>query len=165
MLTIQDLESHPGMVEAVVEDSRWEEIGFAELANRACAATVRHAAPEHDGHEIAVLACDDVRMKGLNSAFRKVSSPTNVLAWPSHAGSGSAAEEESLGNIAVSWETCRREADEARIELADHVSHLLVHGCLHLLGYEHDRDQDASKMEDMEIRVLASLGIPNPYCN
>ena len=147
-----------------MEDSRWEEVGFAELANRACVATVRQAAPERCGHEIAVLACDDVRMKGLNSAFRKVSSPTNVLAWPSHAGGGSAAGEECLGNIAVSWETCRREADEARIELADHVSHLLVHGCLHLLGYDHDRDQEASEMEDMEIRVLASIGIPNPYC-
>lgn len=147
-----------------MEDSRWEAVGFAELANRACVATVRQAAPERCGHEIAVLACDDIRMKGLNSAFRKVSSPTNVLAWPSHAGSGSAAGEECLGNIAVSWETCRREADEARIELADHVSHLLVHGCLHLLGYDHGRDQEASEMEDLEIRVLASIGIPNPYC-
>ena len=152
-------------VEAVVEDSRWEEIGFAEIANRACAATIRHAAPELGGHEIAVLACDDARMEELNSTFRSVPFPTNVLAWPSHVESRSATGEESLGNIAVSWETCRREAAEARIDLADHVSHLIVHGCLHLLGYGHDCDQDASRMEEMEIRVLASLGIRNPYCN
>lgn len=162
---LDDLENISGEVEAVVEDSRWEEIGFAEIANRACAETVRHAAPERSGHEIAVLACDDARMEGLNSTFRSVPFPTNVLAWPSHVGSSSATGEESLGNIAVSWETCRREAAEARIGLADHVSHLIVHGCLHLLGYEHDCDQDASKMEEMEIRVLASLGIRNPYCN
>ena len=164
MLMLQDLENVSGEAEAVVEDSRWEEIGFAEIANRACAATLRHAGPERGGHEIAVLACDDARMEGLNSIFRNVHSPTNVLAWPSHVGSGSAAGEASLGNIAVSWETCRKEADESRIDLADHVSHLIVHGCLHLLGYEHDCDHDASKMEDMEIRILASMGIRNPYC-
>ena len=164
MLMLQNPENRSGDVEAVVEDSRWEEIGFAEIANRACVASIRHAAPMLADHEIAVLACDDVRMEGLNSTFRDVSSPTNVLAWPSHRESSSANGEESLGNIAVSWETCRREADEARIELADHVSHLLVHGWLHLLGYEHDCDQEAAKMEDMEIRILASLGIRNPYC-
>ena len=161
---LDDLENISGEVEAVVEDSRWNDIGFAEIANRACTETVRHAAPERRVHEIAVLACDDARMERLNSTFRGVPSPTNVLAWPSHVGISSAAGQESLGNIAVSWETCRREADEARIGLADHVAHLIVHGCLHLLGYEHDCDQDASEMEDMEIRVLASLGIRNPYC-
>ncbi len=76
---------------------------------------------------------------------------------------GTAAAPESLGDIAIAWETCAREAEAQGKLMADHVAHLIVHGVLHLLGHDHVDEADAAVMEAAEVRILASLGISDPY--
>jgi probable rRNA maturation factor len=104
-------------------------------------------------------------MAGLNADFRGKPQPTNVLSWPDFDGPVPAPGTAPLflGNLALAYETCAREADEAAIPLADHAAHLVVHGVLHLLGYDHEEDAEAEAMEEIETKVLASMGIANPY--
>jgi probable rRNA maturation factor len=121
------------------------------------------------------LACDDVQIATLNAEFREKPTPTNVLSWPAE---DLAAEtdgasptlphpditgEVSLGDIAISYDTCAREAADAGKSLAEHTTHLIVHGLLHLLGYDHVRDRDATLMEETEVKILGTLGIDDPY--
>ena len=161
------------LVDALVEDERWHGIDIEMLANRACAATIRHVGSDPGGFEIGLLACDDQRIVELNSRFRNQEKFTNVLAWPvkkrrldseSNSAYGGS-EPESLGDIAISWDACRHEAEEAGKRMGDHVTHLVVHSCLHLLGYRHMCEEDAREMEQLETEVLASLGVSDPYGN
>jgi len=156
------------IVDLIIEDSRWEALGLAALAERACGAVLAHNGVA--GAEISLLACDDARIAALNEAFRGKATPTNVLSWPSEERGAEvpgerprAPADPELGDIAIAYETCAREAAEAGRDLADHVTHLLVHGTLHLLGYDHSDDEDATLMEAIEVDVLGKLGISNPY--
>ena len=124
---------------------------------------------------MSVLACDDVRIATLNADFRDKPMPTNVLSWPEEdLGPEEAGAEPltpqpdpdgtlSLGDIAIAYDTCAREAAEQDKPFEAHVTHLLVHGTLHLLGYDHIRDRDATRMEAVEVEVLGKLGLPDPY--
>jgi probable rRNA maturation factor len=161
------------VIETVIEDSRWAEAGLEPIAMRAADAALAHVGLDPADWEIALLACDDDRIAALNADFRGKPRPTNVLSWPSDErapetpGAPPAppdpGEGPELGDIAIAWETCVYEATEAGVPFEHHVTHLLVHGTLHLLGYDHVRDADAELMERIEVEVLASLGIPNPY--
>lgn len=164
------------LVETVVEHDAWARTGIETLANAACGATFGLLELDPAGFGVVVLACDDARIAALNAAFRDSARPTNVLSWPSQDRAaprpgtrparprpGPAGDPAHLGDIAIAWETCLREAEEAGRPLRDHVLHLLVHGCLHLLGYDHQREADAALMEGLETRILASLGVPDPY--
>ncbi len=166
----------PDLVDTVIEDARWEGIGLASLADRAAAATLGSLGLPLDRFEIALLAADDARIAGLNASFRGKPQPTNVLSWPSEERAaridgerplppepGDPADPAPLGDIALAWETCLAEADASGKPLVDHATHLMVHGILHLLGYDHLRDGDAALMERIEVEILASLGIPSPY--
>jgi probable rRNA maturation factor len=162
------------LVDTVIEDERWEDI-LPPLADRATRAVLSDLGLPHEGFAVVVMGCDDARIAALNTEFRGKATPTNVLSWPSE---DRAAEEpgmvpdlpdgdahvpEELGDIAIAWETCAREAAEQGKALETHVTHLLVHATLHLLGYDHQNDEDAALMEGTEIRVLARLGVANPY--
>ena len=122
-----------------------------------------------DQHEIGLLLTGDARMAELNAQFRAKPEPTNVLSWPAFAHdvpvpSGDPGEGPTfLGDIALAYETCAREAEAASIPLADHAAHLVVHGLLHLLGHDHALDAEADTMEEIETKVLASMGVANPY--
>ena len=164
------------LVETVIEDVRWEAFGLEGLAERAARAVLAGLDLPAEGFSISLMGCDDVRIAALNADFRGKPQPTNVLSWPSEeraaefAGEapdlpepGEADDPESLGDIAIAWETCAREAEEQGKPMADHVTHLLVHGVLHLLGYDHIEDEDAALMEGLEVRILASLGVSDPY--
>ncbi len=166
----------PDLVETIVEDDRWAAIPIATLAERACRAVLLQLALDPAGFELAVMACDDSRIARLNAEFRKLDQPTNVLSWPAldlapdrpgetpaRAPAGPHGMAQELGDIAIAYDTCAREAREQGISLADHTTHLLVHGCLHLLGYDHVHDADATLMEGLEIAILAKLGVANPY--
>jgi probable rRNA maturation factor len=164
------------LVDFVIEEPRWEEIDLPALAERAAAAVLADQGLDPADFEISLLGCNDDRIAQLNADFRGKPRPTNVLSWPSEE---RAAEEdgglpdppepfapgmpEGLGDIAIAYETCVREAGEQGKSLRDHSLHLLVHGVLHLLGFDHIRDGDAALMEEIEVRVLARMGILNPY--
>lgn len=164
------------LVDTLIEDHRWGGFGLADLAEEVARATLAGAGLPGDGFEISLLGCSDKRIADLNEDFRGKPQPTNVLSWPSdergaeadgglphrpHPGAEGMPEE--LGDIAIAWETCEREAAEQKKPLRDHVTHLLVHGTLHLLGYDHVRDGDALLMESTEVRILAGLGVADPY--
>jgi len=158
------------LVDVVVEDPRWESAGLGRLADRAARAVLDRLGLDPAGFGVAVLGCDDARIAALNRDFRDRPQPTNVLSWPSQErGAGVPGERPvlpepgELGDIAIAWEICAREAAAANRRFGDHVSHLLVHGLLHLLGYDHIDDQDAALMQVLEIEILVSLGIENPY--
>jgi probable rRNA maturation factor len=119
--------------------------------------------------EIGILLTDDAAARRLNAAHRGQDRPTNVLSFPTFDRILDAAPGQvpdgpvTLGDVVLALETVRTEAAAARIPLADHVSHLVVHGCLHLLGYDHESDADAARMEELERTILAELGIADPY--
>ena len=118
--------------------------------------------------ELSVRLTDDEEVRALNAEWRGKDRPTNVLSFPlAEAAELAAADEDGpelmLGDIVLARGVCVREADEKAIPLADHAAHLLVHGTLHLLGYDHGEDEDASDMEAREVRALARLGIADPY--
>ena len=158
-----------------IEDNRWHEIDFEGLAGRVIDVTLVHMGVAADLCELSVLACDDARIADLNSEFRGKPVATNVLSWPAEelasdtpGGAPRAPEpdftgEISLGDVAISYDTCMREANDAGKPVADHVRHLVVHGILHLLGYDHIRDQDATLMESIEVEILGKMGVDNPY--
>lgn len=153
--------------DCVIEDDRWTEAGLEALAGRAVAAALEwHGI----GGEVVVLGCDDARIAALNADFRGKPSATNVLSWPSveHLPRDPGArpdlpEAGELGDIAIAFDTCTAEAEAQAKPFADHVSHLLVHATLHLLGYDHLNDADAELMESTERAILQQLQIPDPY--
>lgn len=155
------------VTETLIEDDRWQEAGLAVLAHEATVATLAHLDVQG---EVSVMGCDDTRIATLNAAFRGKAVPTNVLSWPSEergaeadGGEPIAPDDPELGDIAISYDTCLREAQAAQIPLEQHTTHLIVHGVLHLLGYDHERDADAELMEGIETEILGKMGLPDPY--
>ncbi len=113
--------------------------------------------------EIAILLTDDVEIAGLNAQWRGKDKPTNVLSFPSDSPVPPGAPR-FLGDLALAYGVCAQEASEAAKPLADHLAHLIIHGVLHLLGFDHERgDAQAEEMEAVEIAALARLGVVNPY--
>ncbi len=147
--------------------------GIAERAARAALDAVG-LAPE--GYGISLLACGDARITELNAEFRGRDKPTNVLSWPAYELAPESAgevpwlppeplpgEPDSLGDIALSYETALREAMEQEKRAEDHILHLILHATLHLLGYDHETEADAALMEGIESETLVSMGLPDPY--
>lgn len=157
------------MVDVVIEDERWASLDLESLAEVAVDAALKISeAP--NGYEVCVMGCSDARIAELNGDFRDKPQATNVLSWPAleilpeNAGNiPVAGPDDSLGDIAIAFETCAREAVEKSIPVRDHVTHLVIHGTLHLLGYDHETDHDAEIMEGLEIKALASMGLKTPY--
>ncbi|WP_420343778.1 rRNA maturation RNase YbeY [Paenirhodobacter sp.] len=163
------------LVDIIIEDERWQDL-LPALAETAAQAVLADQGLDPAAFEVSLLGCDDARIAVLNAEFRGKPAPTNVLSWPSQDLAPEAEgtrpdlpepflpdERESLGDIAIAWETCAREAEEQGKSLHDHVLHLIVHGILHLLGYDHIREGDAALMEGTEVRVLDRMGISDPY--
>ncbi|SDF75031.1 MULTISPECIES: rRNA maturation RNase YbeY [Thalassobaculum] len=140
----------------------WEEAAedVSALAERSVLAALTHVGVS-GALEISLLLTDDAAQRALNRDHRGKDSATNVLSFP--AGFMPPAGPRPLGDISLALETVVREAAEQDKSVADHVSHLLVHGTLHLLGYDHGDDAEAEEMEALEREILAGLGIADPY--
>jgi probable rRNA maturation factor len=137
------------------------EAGRQALADGMAALGMAPAAPV----ELSVIFADAAEQRRLNRDFRGLDTPTNVLAFPAWEPGviSPPGLPILLGDVFLSFETVRQEAVEQDKPIGDHLSHLVVHGVLHLLGFDHLVAADADKMEALEISILAGLGIPNPY--
>lgn len=147
-------------VDILIEAEGWSGIENLEaIIRRAVDAAL--AAEGRSGAAISLMLGDDAAIRTLNASFRGKDKATNVLSFPAPAMPGDS--EPALGDIALAYETCAREAEEEGKALADHLTHLVVHGTLHLLGHDHETEAEAEAMEALEIRILAGLGIADPY--
>jgi probable rRNA maturation factor len=148
-------------IEIEVEDPAWRVINDVEqLVSQAAAAALAglDGGNRPDAGGIVVLLADDAAVAELNQQFRDKGGPTNVLSFPAPTN-----PEGLLGDIALAFGVCSREAEEQSKSLEDHLRHLTVHGVLHLAGFDHQTDDEAQLMEDLERRVLAGLGVSDPY--
>lgn len=159
---------------AIEADSEWDSsTRWAPLVRNAAEAAVAASAfPELascDRHvELSVRLTDDEEVKALNARWRGKDKPTNVLSFPQLdreeiEAADPAGPELMLGDVVLARGVCQREAQEKAIPIEDHAAHLIVHGTLHLLGYDHEDDESAAEMESREVRALARLGIADPY--
>lgn len=155
-------------IELVIEDDRWLDADLAALTHRAAGVVAEWL--EIDDLRIVVMGCDDARIAALNAEFRGRAVPTNVLSWPTQdfaprdpGATPEAPPSPELGDIAISYDTCLREAEAQSKPFPHHVVHLLVHAVLHLAGYDHINDADAHAMEHAEREILNMMDIPDPY--
>jgi probable rRNA maturation factor len=148
-------------VDVEVIDPAWLAAGDVEsLAQDVVAAALIEVGKRvHPDAEVSVRLCDDDEIRALNLAWRNSDRATNVLSFPAPAGKGGPL----LGDIVIAFEYVSEEARAAGRPLRDHLAHMLVHGMLHLLGFDHEGEDDADEMEALERRILAKLGIEDPY--
>ena len=152
----------------VVADNWHAEPGAEAVIQRAIATAAELVDADVGEAELAVMLTDDSGIRTLNSNWRGIDKPTNVLSFPALQPTGAGAPDDAprmLGDIAIAFETTRREADDEQKPFDHHLSHLAVHGFLHLIGYDHEKDADAATMEALEQEILAQLGIPDPYAD
>lgn len=149
----------------VEEDGDWSGFGSLEDAVRqAGAALVRHRRVNLEpGSEASIVLGSDALLQRLNATYRGKDAPTNVLSFPHQKLPGTAGDTVYLGDVVLAAETLRREACEHGVAPAHHLQHLVVHGLLHLIGYDHVTDAEATEMEGLETEILAAIGIADPY--
>lgn len=157
-----------------IDAEDWPEGDWDGLAERAAAA-IGKVTPElaNTRLEVSIMFTSDEQVHALNKQWREKDKPTNVLSFPMlereellalEADGPSDMPPAPLGDIALAFETCEREAEQKARPLADHAAHLIIHGLLHLAGYDHELSSaDAEEMEQLEIKALALMGIADPY--
>lgn len=162
-------------MEISIEEPAWNAIDFVAISNAALGAALAEQGLDGEICDVSVMACSDTAIADLNADFRGKPRATNVLSWP-HADLAplidgamparpvpDATGEIVLGDIAIAYQTCAQEAQAAGKSLEAHVSHLIIHGFLHLLGFDHVRDGDATRMEALEAKILGTIGFDDPY--
>ena len=150
------------MIDARVSDERWNESlpqPVDALASQAVAAAMNAAGRIGT---VEILFTNDAEMRELNRQWRKIDKPTDVLSFPS-GGPEIPGQPLFLGDIALGFETAFHDAEAMNRPFEAHLSHLVIHGFLHLVGYDHIEAEDAAVMEPLEAKILASLGWPDPY--
>jgi probable rRNA maturation factor len=150
------------VIETRIDGAGWSALeGLDALVAGSLQATLEVSGDDlAEGAEVSLLFCDDAAIRELNRQFRGQDKPTNVLSFP---GPDPVETALFLGDIAIARETLGREALEQGKSLEQHCRHMIVHGFLHLLGYDHKDDEEAEAMEAMEIRILRRLGVEDPY--
>lgn len=146
------------MIDIEIEDQAW---AYTEAQAEALvleAAEAALAASDFEGGGVTVLLTDDATVRDLNHRFRGKDQATNVLSFPAPEN-----PERHLGDVALAFGVCAREAEAQGKPLAHHLQHLVAHGVLHLVGYDHETDAEAEQMEGLERVILAGLGVPDPY--
>ena len=165
-------------VNLVCNDERWNNLPLEQMALTALKLIADKVLLKNFELEVSVLATNNSEISFLNKKFRNTDTATNILSWPERelrrpvggqlpeyflGRKNSLRESEFIGNLAISFERCSIEAKEGEIPLKDHILHLLIHGCLHLIGFDHENELDANFMEEIEARLLKDLRIKNPY--
>lgn len=155
-------------IDIIRESSLWDaEPGVDALIEKALETAAAEVSTREA--ELAIVLSDDSQVRRLNSQWRGIDKPTNVLSFPSPDARQNPDDDEDeagprlLGDIVIAFETTAREAKEEDKPFAHHLSHLAVHGFLHLVGYDHENDADAERMEACERTILARLDVPDPY--
>lgn len=154
------------MIDIEIEDAAWTLAlpDAGALASAAASATLNLCSEGAHCTDVTLLLTGDDAIRELNARFRQKDVPTNVLSFPSPVDSPASRERDVfLGDVALAYGVCAREAQEQGKSLAHHLQHLVAHGVLHLLGYDHMNDAEAEEMEGLERVVLAGLGIADPY--
>ena len=144
-------------IDIAIEDPKWKKISApvrARMKRAALAALER----EKVKGALTILLSGDARLKALNALFRGKNKPTNVLSFPAEAN-----PDRYLGDVAIAYGVVAREARESGKRFSDHLTHLAVHGTLHLLGHDHEKPKEAARMERLEREILAEFGIADPY--
>lgn len=153
----------PLEIDVIRNDDAWPE-HLESLAERAVLEAIRHAKPKVKGAaELSILLTNDEEQHELNQQWRGKDSSTNVLSFPQIEPFGPVIG--ILGDITLARETLIREAEEQGVTFEAHFTHLMVHGFLHILGYDHITDAQALQMESLETQILASLGVEDPYAD
>lgn len=160
----------PPATEVLVVADCWSAEAEADaVIHRAIEAAAAMVDTDTADAELAIMLTDDAGIRTLNQNWRGIDKPTNVLSFPALQPPEGADEPDDmprmLGDIAIAYETTRREADEEEKTFANHLSHLAIHGFLHLVGYDHEKDDEAEEMEALEREILATLGIADPYAD
>ena len=160
-------------IEIIIDHQAWENEGLDSVSTQVFNYVMGYFGCDPEHFVVGLLACDDLRISSLNQQFRSKKTATNVLSWPSVERTPASAGEvplaldpqrdSFLGDIALAYGTCRAEAQSSEKHFADHISHLLVHGILHLMGFAHEDDEDATVMERIETEILGKMGINAPY--
>ncbi|MBO3758814.1 rRNA maturation RNase YbeY [Ciceribacter sp. L1K22] len=157
-------------LQIAVEDDGWpEEASLRALGERVLATALRYLVESErqplpkQPPELSLVFTDDASIREINSEWRGQDKPTNVLSFPAFPLQPGKMPGPMLGDIVMARETLEREAEELEKTFDEHLSHLLVHGFLHLFGYDHMNDEEASVMEGLETRILAQLGLSDPY--
>jgi probable rRNA maturation factor len=175
---MDDAPANDSLVDLVIEEPAWSEAlpDIEALANTAAGLALEEAGLDPARWSVCLLACDDARIADLNHDFRGKAAPTNVLSWPTFTlaperpgglpvqpPQATSGPRQPLGDVAIALQTTCREADDIAIPLKNHAIHLILHGSLHLLGFDHETDEDAETMERIETRALARMGVDDPY--
>ncbi len=149
-------------IDVILSAESWGGLDDLEaLTRRAIEACLAESAAElADGREVCVTYCDDAEIRELNAEWRGKDKPTNVLSFPTP---GPLSARSLLGDIVIAYETVRREAAEQEKTLAERTAHMVIHGFLHLIGYDHETAAEADEMEGLERRIASRLGLRDPY--
>lgn len=152
-------------IDLMIEEGAWpSEEALRALVDRAVPAALAEAEVEIvDGVELSLVFTDDDSIQSLNAEWRQKDKPTNVLSFPAFPMAPGDPLPPMLGDIVLAYETVVREAELEQKPLENHITHLIIHGLLHLLGYDHETDEEAEEMEALERQALARLAIPDPY--
>jgi probable rRNA maturation factor len=149
-------------IDIILSAEAWDSFDGLEKITRGCveASLAESGAKLVEGCEISVTFCDDAEIQELNAEWRGKDKPTNVLSFPTP---GPLSARPLLGDIVIAYETVAREAVEQEKSLRDHTAHMVIHGFLHLIGYDHETAAEAEIMEGLERRITSRLGLRDPY--
>jgi probable rRNA maturation factor len=152
------------IVSIIVEDQAWTSVGDLETLVEQLANAVSTAEASAEGKAVTIFFTDDSEITALNSTWRGKAAPTNVLSFPAPPDRrGPPGEPAFLGDVVLAYGTVNREAVDQGKDMRAHAAHLIVHGLMHLLGYDHETQSGATEMESRETHILGRLGFPDPY--
>ncbi len=169
-MTSADKKNLNHKIEISVQDPQWETMGdihniVMSVAKTTLTSAILPKIAFNRNLEASIVLANDDLVQVLNREYRGKDKPTNVLTFALLDGEDMTPEGEilALGDVIISFQTIEREAQEQGKFMLDHLKHMTVHGVLHLLGYDHETDEEANDMETLEIRILEQLGVQNPY--